>query len=397
MKRILALLLIVSMTLSLAGCTNPDTELYKALGKMEEVTSLESETQIDFQIKGEGFEGSKQLEMEQLSTNLNNLKIGLKQKNIGNKEQTKAQSEGEFNIEFSGMIIATKVWTDIDLNNSDMKSIIQLPLLFKGLLGPEGANKEYLVYDIGKVMKLENEDFDFEGVMDLQKEFQPKIIELTKEIQKDLKPDFKILDLKEERQVNGEKIKLYQLKLDDETLKELIKEFINSALENDGTKELIVDYINQYMDTMINMGLDEELSKEEKEEINEELKEVEENLDKNLEKAKEELNKLMEEFKDITILGKEGISIEYFINKDGYVIETNGVIDLSLNLEEIAKLTEEIPEAKGILNLKISYNTKNTNINNKDLKIEFPTINEENSIDFLEIMEMQTQMPMLMP
>ncbi len=398
MKRILALLLMITMTLSLVGCTKPNTDLYNALEKMEGVTSVITDTKLDIQLSGQGFEGSKQMEIQELLGAINGLKIHLIQKSNGNKEQTKVQSQGELGIEFGGMTIATKIWADVDLDKSEFKSIIQLPLMLKGLLAPMGFNKEYIIYDIGEMMKEEDENLDIQEIIDLQKEFQPKIIELTKEIQKNLKPGFKIVDFKEEKEIDGEKVKLYQLKLDDETLKELIKELTHNLLENDGTKEFIVDYMNQYMDTMLNVGLDKELSKEEIEEIKGEIKEVEENLEENLKEIKEELDKFMEEIKDIKFLGEKGISIEYAINKDGYVAETSGTIDLELNLEEIGKIMgEESPEAKGLIKLTVNYTTKNTKINSKDIKIEFPETNEKNSVDLFEMINQQTQMQMLMP
>lgn len=398
MKRILALLLMITMTLSLVGCTKPNTDLYNALEKMEGVTSVITDTKLDIQLSGQGFEGSKQMEIQELLGAINGLKIHLIQKSNGNKEQTKVQTQGDLAIEFGGMTIATKIWADVDLDKSEFKSIIQLPLMLKGLLAPMGFNKEYIIYDIGEMMKEEDENLDIQEIIDLQKEFQPKIIELTKEIQKNLKPGFKIVDFKEEKEIDGEKVKLYQLKLDDETLKELIKELTHNLLENDGTKEFIVDYMNQYMDTMLNVGLDKELSKEEIEEIKGEIKEVEENLEENLKEIKEELDKFMEEIKDIKFLGEKGISIEYAINKDGYVAETSGTIDLELNLEEIGKIMgEESPEAKGLIKLTVNYTTKNTKINSKDIKIEFPETNEKNSVDLFEMINQQTQMQMLMP
>lgn len=393
-KRILMLVLIVSITISLAGCTDPDAELYKALEKMEEISSLESQTQIDFEITGEGFEGTNKKEIEEFSKLLNNLTINLKQKSLENKQQTNGQVESEIGIDLGEMVtyfngipinlgdlnLDIKVWADVDLEEPRLKSIIQLPSILKGLMGAEGFNKEYIVYDIGKIMKLENEDLDFKEIIESQQEFQLKMIQFSKEIQKELKPNFKILDLKEEKQVNGEKIKVYQLKLDDATLKELIKEFTHNALENDVTRDFLIDYIKLYVDNMITMGLDKEISEEEIEEIKEKVEEIEDDLEENMEKAKEEFDKFIKDFKDINILGKEGIVIEYSVNKDGYIIEINGITDIRLNLEEIARFTEQTPEIKGILNLRINYNTKNTNINSKNIKINFPDINEENSI-----------------
>lgn len=393
MKRILGLLLIVSMTLSLVGCTNPDTELYNALEKMQEVTSLESETEISFQFKGEGLDEATQMEINQAEAFLNNFKITLNQKAVGNEEQTKAQTEADVNVDFGGMSMGGKMWADVDLEATEIKTIIQLPSMLMASMGPEGLNKEYMIYDIGKIMKAEDEDFDFAEIMEVQKEFQAKLIKYAKDIEEDIELDFEIIQLKEEKEVDGEKIKVYELKLDDEALKELLKELVNNALENPATKEFIVDYMNNYMDTMMTMGLEEELNKEELEEMKEEMKSVEEELDENLKEFKEEFNKFMETYKDVKVLGEKGINVEYSINKAGYVVETNGVIDISLNLEEISKAMEEeieeYPASKGTVNFTINYNTKNNKINSKDIKIEFPEVNEENSFDFLEMMEEQ--------
>lgn len=383
-KKVIALLLIFTMGLSLVACASPDTELYNALEKMQGVTAVETETEISFQIKGEGFDQSEQMMIDQLGASLNNLKFLLKQKSLSNEDQTQAKAEGELSIDLGGMLISAKIWADVDLDTGDMKSIIQLPAMLSGLMGP-AADKRYLVYDIKEMMELEDEEVDMEEIMELQKELEPKIIKLAEEIEKEFKPDFKIINLKEEIEVDGEKTKVYELKLDDKTLKELVKEFVNTTLDSEGSKSFIMDYIDLAM-KMVATG---EFTEEEMAEMKDGIKDVEENLDKNVEKAKEEFNKFMTKIEDVQLLGEKGITIEYSIGKDGYIVEINGVIDLRLNLEEISKVMEAEEETKGILKLTINYNTKNKNINNKDLKVELPELTEENSIDLLEMIELQ--------
>lgn len=389
MKRILGILLVLTMVLSLLGCTSPDTELYKSLEKMQEVTSLDSETELSFELNGEGFEESEQVIVDQLALSLNSLKLLTKEKSLRNEEGTEAQSEAVVSVEFGGVKLDTKIWSDVNLNTGDMKNIIQLPAMLGGLMGPEVASKDYLVYDVRKIMELEDEDVNFDEMMELQKEFQIKIVELAKEIQKEFKPGFEIIELKEEKERAGEKIKVYEFKLDDGTFKELVKEFIDTSLENQGTREFIVDYMNLAM----KMTPSNELNHKEIKEIQDGINDIEENLDEKVKKTQEEFHKFMGKIEDMKILGEEGVRVLYSVNSEGYIVETDGLIHLTLNFEKLAQAMEEVPIKKGILELKINYNTRNKNINSEDIKIEFPELTGKNSMDFSEIMEMEMGLP----
>ena len=44
---------------------------------------------------------------------------------------------------------------------------------------------------------------------------------------------------------------------------------------------------------------------------------------------------------------------------------------------------------KGIIKLGINYTSKSYNINSKDVKVEMPKVDENNSIDYMKMMEMQ--------
>lgn len=422
MKKILSLILVFTMVISLSGCTDNDASLYDAFKNMQEVTSLETATSISFKLEGEGLGEMEQMQLNQVAQILNTTKFDLNQRVVGNEDNTKAKSQTELNINLMGMQIPMKMWADIDLETSDMKTIISIPQILLSMMQSNPAmqdvenpliGKEYLIYDIGKMMEMEDENIDFKEMMKFQEEFQPKVIKFMEDIQKDLKLDSDIIELQEEKEVDGEKIKVYSIKLNDESLRELVKQLVDYILENDSTKEFIVEYMNGYMDTMMNMGLEEELSDEELEEFKEDMQDMEEELDEGFKEMKEEFDIFMEKYKDVKILGEEGINILYSVNEDGYIVETDGVMDFSIDLEEIAKVNdietdeeddldeEEMlypaPEMKGKVNFKINYNTKNTNINNKDMEIKMPKTTEENSIDLYEMMqaEMEKQMEMM--
>lgn len=104
----------------------------------------------------------------------------------------------------------------------------------------------------------------------------------------------------------------------------------------------------------------------------------------------------MEDYKDIKILGQNGIKIEYGIDNKGYIVHEKGNMDLRLDLGNISKAIGE-EEVKGIINLGINYNSKSYNIN-EDIKIEMPSTNKDNSINFVELMgnqmnSLQSQLP----
>ena len=111
-------------------------------------------------------------------------------------------------------------------------------------------------------------------------------------------------------------------------------------------------------------------------------------LKKDLPELKKKFNKFMDDFKDVKLLGEEGIVIEYGVNNDGYIVREVGKIDLNIDLKSIGEATgnSALVEDLGILKLEINFNTKNYNIN-KDMKINMPKVNEQNSLDYKDILE----------
>lgn len=422
MKKAISLIIVLALSISMVACTGGDVSLHDAFIKMQDVTAIESRTDIGFELSGEGLGEMETMELNQIASLINGVRFGLNTISTGNKEATSAKSEMEVSLEMMGMIIPVKMWGDIDLDNSQMKMIYEIPEILMGMMGtdPMSAdlneplmNKKYILYDMGKVMEVDGQEIDYGAMMDFQKEFQPKTIEFMENIQKDLKLDEDIIELKEEKEVDGEKIKVYRVHLNDESLREVIKDVANYMLENEATREFMIDYMDGYIETMESMGLNDELSEEEMKEFKEEMEDFEDNLEENLADFKVEFEEFMEEYKDIKILGQEGINILYSVNEEGYIVEQDGIMDFSIDLAQIASLEEAEsqssddldtsdeddtfgmiygePEMKGRINFKINYNTKNTNINNEDLKVTMPELTEENSIDMEELMEAQMQ------
>ena len=409
MKKILSVVLILALALSLVACTTANTDLYDASKNMQEVKAIETNTDISFNLSGQGLGTVETTELKQVAMVVNSMKLNIKDKSIENEEGTSARAESEINIDFMGMNIPLKGWSEIDLDKSEMVMISKLPEIFLGLIGTpiesDGDNplegKEYIVNDISSMMKAEGQDLDLEEMLEFQKEFQPKLIKFMEEIEKDLKLDTRIIKVEEEGEIDGEKVKVYRLKLNDESLREVVKGTVNYVLENKTSREFVLEYMDEYIDTMKKMSMQDELSQSDLKELEERLDDFESDLDGNLDKVKRDFNLFMDKYKDIRILGEEGINILYSVNRDGYVVEKDGIIDLRIDLAQLAQFKEEKnqeesmfsdTEMKGIVNLKITFKSNNTNINNEELTVEWPELTRENSLNMDELMEIQMQM-----
>ncbi|MCQ4923986.1 hypothetical protein NE686_12870 [Tissierella carlieri] len=385
MKKISVLALILALSISLTGCVGGELKLYNAFNKMQDVTSIESDMEMDFTFETEGFSEEEQLMLEQVSAMVNNSKITMNQKAQYNKEKTVGQAQVDMNMDFGGMVMPMNVWVDMDMSTDElkMKEIIKMPQMLMNSMVPNDPEKQYLVLDMGQMMKEENEELNFNELMKFSKEFQPKLAEFMKEIQKDFKPDLKIVEEKGSKVVNKEMLNIYELKLNDATLKELVKYAVNYSLD----KKEVVEFIKEYMNAVMKVVT---IPEAEKKAAEAEIKQGLEDLEKQLPEFKVKFNEFMDKYEDVKILGDKGIVIEFGINKDGYIVHEVGNIDLRIDLGQIAEVVgEKAPEMKGIIKLGISYTSKSYNINSKDVKVEMPKVDEKNSIDYMKMMEMQ--------
>ncbi len=381
MKKISVLALIVALSISLTGCFGGESKLYNAFNKMQDVTSIESHMEMKFNFETEGFSEEDQLMLGQIAAMVNNSKITMNQKARNNKEKTVSEAQVDMNMNFGGIGMDMNVWVDMDMSTDElkMKEIIKMPQILMSSMVPNDPQKQYLVLDMGQMMKEENNEINLNEWMKFSKEFQPKLIEFIKGIQKDFKSNLKIVEKKGSKVVNKEELDIYELKLNDATLKELVRDTVNYSFEN----EKIVEFVKEYMTAVVNI-----VPQAEKETVEVDMIEGLEELEKQLPEFKVKFNEFMDKYKDVKILGDKGIVIEYGINKEGYIVHQVASIDLRIDLGQIAKITGKEAEAKGIIKLGIDFSTNNFNINNKDMKIEIPAVNEKNSIDYMKMINM---------
>lgn len=384
MKKVSIMALILVLAISLTGCFGGEAELYKAFNKMQDIRTMESETELSFNLEGEGFSPEEEMILQQIGQMLNTTKFNIKQKSESNEDQTIAKAEAKMEMNLGGMIFPINVWVDADLSEDQFKmvQVYELPQMLMAMAFPQIADKQYLVQDFDEIMNMTDEEVDMQGIMELSKELEPKIMEFIEEIQEEFKPEIDMVEKKESKEIDGEKLTIYEVKLNDETLRELVKYTVDYILENESVRELMVEFVDVIAEVAISQG---DLTEEDVEEA---IGDVEEELANVLPELQVKFHEFMEEYKDVEILGENGIKIELGIDKKGYIVHEEGTIDLRLDLANIAKAMGEESVETGVINFAINYKTKMFNINNEDVKVEMPETNEENSISYMKLMEM---------
>lgn len=379
----LSLLLAVFMIASMfTGCSKEEKELVDAFIKSQEILSVEGTSNMTFNLKAEGLDEETQVIFDQIANQMNDMKLSISQKSVVNKDQTVAKAQIDANVQAAGMSFDSSIWVDLDMSGDELvlKEIFKLPSMLMSLI-PGAAEKEYLVLDFNTMNKsianLEGniaQPVDFNETMAIAMKYQDKFKDAFIEYIKKYDSDLSVVTKLDNKKVNGENIKYYQVALDNDTFKDFLKYTAISILKD----ENIIPLFKEYMTEIMNMA-GEEMPVS-----------ITENVGEMVQKTQE----FFEKIEGLTILGEDGILITYGINEDGYFVSEEGKMDFLIDTKQFASL---VPDAMGgnellqematpVFKLSISYDSKMSNIN-EDLEITIPTTTEKNSMDYMELIE----------
>lgn len=395
------------------GCSSDELKVVDSLLKSNEIESMESSTELKMSIN---FIGASEEELQEASEALNlinNSSVTINQKTQQDEEQIKGQVD--FNLDLGGMITNTSVWVDADTSGDDfkLKEIIKLPPIFMMSMPEEHMGKEYLVLDFAELMQEANQEQNKEENLDMSQlsnwiefnmEFKTKFNEFVKEFAKDFDFDEKIITYKGKDKIDGESVKVYELKLDDKTFKAFTKQVVYTLIESDSSKELLKEYF-AYVEEIVEAT--DSANQEELEEIRgySELFSEEGMSKEEKEELLEYIDEEFESFEDIQIIGEKGIVIQLKINGKGYIVNTSGNINIAFNPEDFDEYSYEDEnisdedanktildeeEMNYIIDLNIEFDSKITNIN-KDIDVEFPKTTPDNSINYMELIKAQQE------
>ena len=184
----------------------------------------------------------------------------------------------------------------------------------------------------------------------------------------------------------------YEVKLNDKSFKDLMHYSLNNLSQSKDAMSFIQDYMKSMMSVYDVANAEDKSSKTE-------INKAFDNLSTELPKQLVSINKSLESIDNLKILGDNGITIRYTVNKDGYVVKEKGNAEFVVDLPSIIKLSGTKDTASntsnptGIYNIGIDFNTDITNIN-KNIDIVLPKLNSTNSFNYNDLMKIAgTELP----
>jgi len=394
-KKLTALVIAVIMLVGLlSGCTATaeGKALVEAMLKTQTIKSSQNDMEITLKLDAAGLSQADAASFAQASAMLKDAKLSMSMKQAANEELTAAKAEIGMDMTVGGMSMKMGVWADMDYSGSEpkFKEVIKFPAAVFAA-APAMAGKEYMVMDLGAMMKTAETDapgsgVDYSNIMKAGKELQEKADAFLGSYLAQYDPGFKFISdagMKEittpEGKVNAH---IYKVSLDDKSAKKLVRYTVNNLADN---KDAMA-FINEYLEFVQSMSAVTATPTVQPEELD--------GIMADFEAAKPEMlakfNGYMDRLENVQLLGDKGIVIEYAIDGEGFVINQSTSLNLAIDMAELAAVLDTDSEATGTINAAIDFNTLTYNIN-KDINIEMPVLTPENSMDFNEYMDAVVQ------
>ncbi|MCX7745619.1 MAG: copper amine oxidase N-terminal domain-containing protein [Clostridia bacterium] len=390
--KLVALLVLTCMIGSLfSGCSADEAAIFNAFIKSMSINSMESKTDLTLKFDAEGLSSDDEEAIGSVKAVLNNLKISLKQKSVQNQDKTVSKAEMNALVNLGGVSAGVDIWVDSDLTGKDpkFKEVVKLPAIATLAIPGAAKGKEYLVMDqvdFSNISSLGTLDFAkaMGSGVEFGKNLLPKYIAFLEKYGAQFDSGLKYVTKKEDKVVNGETFAVYQVKLDDATFKALLKYAAENLLKNEDA----LNFIKDIMISMSEMPVQDKGSMLTKEQIEGAFN----NVKIMLPLISTQVGAVIDGFKDVSILGDGGVVIDYTLNKEGYIVNEKGSIDLKIDLASLTKTISQLAgiknndPAKGVFKINLEYNTENSNIN-KDIAITLPALTKQNSVTLSEIVE----------
>jgi len=381
-KKLAALGVGILMTSSLfAGCSTNGLALSNAFGKSQTINSMQTKTDISLKVSATNLSAQEKQMMDTLLPMLNNSKISMSTKVNQNQERTSGKVQEDFSIQLGQIPINMSVWADTDLigDKPKINEIIKMPRSMTTQLPQEFQNRDYMVINLSDMNNTQGmPQIDYKKLMSFREEFQPKLLYFASKYQKQFNPNTTYI-----REVQEN---IYELKLSDRSLKALMHYTLNNLSENQDA----INFVSSYMSAAMSIyDITDKNTQISKDEMNKALIDLTNNLPEKI----ANLNKVLDSLDNLIILGDDGITIRYTLNKDGYIVNENGNAQFVIDLPNIIKLasgsaseTSNSTNPTGIYTINLGFNTDTTNING-DVDIVFPQVDASNSFNYNDLIK----------
>jgi hypothetical protein len=344
--------------------------------KTNTLNQVESKTSIKLSLSGTNLSPQEKEVMNQIAPVLSNLEYDLTSKSIKDNEKNTTQAYVNMNMLMSGISANIEEWVKADITNDkrNFSIIMKLPSIL-----PIAPGKDYLVLDTTQLGELTSSvktpNLDMGKITELSKKFSDAFDTLALGLKTDF---YQTTDMNEVSVTTPGGVSVahgYELKIDDAGFKSILKYAIANLSQNKD----ILDALKAYL-AIVDPTITSDV------------------FDKEIIGAVGGVNTAFDNFKDIKIIGDKGFVFDYAVNAEGYIVHEKGTVDLSFDLPKlvaaISKMTDpsNIPEmdpVTGIYNLGITFDTVNYNLNDKNMKIDFPVLTPQNSTTFSALMKEQ--------
>ncbi|NLK36233.1 MAG: hypothetical protein GX301_12515 [Gracilibacteraceae bacterium] len=380
MKKTMVLIAVGIMLIGmLTGCnvTTEGKALYDAFEKTQTIKSSQNDMEFSLKLDATGLSEQAQLSFEQMKAVLNGAKLSMSMKQIVNSNM-ESKAEASTSMSMGGMSMNMSVWVDMDLNNSEPRfiEIVKLPAVMAAT-DPTMAGKEYLVMNLGEMMKSTEAD-----IMKFTADLQEKANVFLAAYMKLYDPGFKyITDAGTKSIATPEgtvKAHLYQIKLDDKSVKKLIRYTVNNLAENKDAMDFATEYIN-FMQKLTESVASSTSS-------NSDLDKFMSEFETKKPELLAEFNRYMDKIEDIKLIGDKGINFEYAIDENGFIVSQSGSMDFVIDMAKLKSMGTDNAEGSGVYYVTIDFSMLTYNIN-KEMTIDMPELTPENSIDYNEMIK----------
>jgi hypothetical protein len=362
-------------------------EFFNKVAKSYNIKSSENQSKVNINVDVTGLSEEDKIASKDILPLFKNISIDMKTKSVTNKASI-AKSQIDMKVNVADIEVPVSMWSDMDVTGDKPKNtaIIQMPSILSNYI-PQLKGKKYLVMDSLSNGNIDMTGVDSKKIASMIQSYAPMLNEFIQKYLQQYNPpvDFiKDLGEKDITTVDGKKarVKCYEVKITNENIKEIVNYTVENLFNNEDAMKLFKDYMLSTVEMM-----DEADSKQAKESIEVMFKELKTT---GMSEFMKSTSDAMDVVADLKLLGYKGITVEYCMDENGYIISTKGTIQLVIDLAKVNSTMGEIEKAveskqDPIIKINIDFTSNTFNIN-ENVVINFPEVNKENSIDYMEML-----------
>ncbi len=391
LKKLVTIAISMAMVSSIfTGCSSDAKSLSNALTKTQKVTSSEFKTEIGVRVSADNLSAQEQQEVNKAIPMINASKMTANGKMIKGADMKTGKMQADVAMQLGTMPVNMGVWVDASTVNDKLafKEIVKVPDVQSAKMG----GKQYIVLDSSKMSENNAMNMDF---IKANKDMQKKLSEVIVKNMASFDPNSKLITDKGYQSMNlpdgSKNVHVFEVKLNDKNFKDLIKYSSNNLVNNKEIRELIKEYSTTVMKASAN-----------KEQITANQAEIDKSFlefEKSLPEFTTKMNKTLTAFDGVTLVGDKGIVIDYAVDNNGYIVNEKGNIDLVFDAPKFIAAVESLNTTNntnattnkltGIYKLGIDFNVNTFNIN-KNVDVQLPEVNSENSIQYQDLINQTT-------